>query len=151
MDSKKISAILIVSLWISLIIIVLIQMISIFSQYGKINVSLSFPYQSSVASPIEKLNINVDEGNIEIRYIDPGVDYYGLIEIDFMMIGVNVAGKSYEDYFDIQWYEFSSPANFTFKIISNDWYNPSLWIKKDINIILNLRKDIVFEHMDVFL
>lgn len=129
----------------TLIVILPIQLILInLLPYGIINDSLSFPYNPSSPSSIEKLYINADEANVEIKYIDPEVDYYSLIEVNLMIIGVDLGGKSYEDYLNIQWNQSSSPANFTISIISDDWYNPSLWAKKEINIILNLRKDIVF-------
>jgi hypothetical protein len=113
--------------------------------YRIIDGSLFFPYEPSSPSAFEKLYINADEANVEIRYIDPEVDYYSLIEVNLMIIGVNLGGKSYEDYFNIQWNQSSSPANFTISIISDDWYNPSLWVKKEVNLIVSLRKDIIFD------
>ncbi|MFW9949808.1 MAG: hypothetical protein ACFFKA_06765 [Candidatus Thorarchaeota archaeon] len=132
----------------TLIVVVPIQLISIsLPPYGIIDKSLNFPYELSSPFPIEKLYINADEGNVEIRYIEPDInlDYYSMIEVNLMMIGVNIGGKSYEDYFNIQWDHSCSPANFTIKIISDDWYKDSLWVKKELNIVVYLRKDIVFD------
>ncbi len=117
----------------------------VLSPYGVIDESYSFIYQPSSPSSVEKLFITADVGNVEIRYIDPTDDYYALIDVDFMMSGAKLARKSYEDYFDIQWNKSSSPANFTIQIISDDWFNPSLWLTKDVNIVVKLRKDVIFD------
>ena len=138
--------ILLVIIGLSFIIIIPIPIFLIkLSSYSILNRSYSYRYEPSTPSPIEKLYINADEANIEIRYIDPEVDYYSMIEVNLMMSGVNLARKSYADYFKVQWDNSSSPANFTIEIISDDWYNPSLWAKKELNIFVNLRKDIIFD------
>jgi hypothetical protein len=146
--SKKriIGIILMVILGGSLIIILPIQIISIrLSSYSNINESCSFIYQPSSPSSIEKLYINADVGNVVIRYIDPPVDYYMLIEVNIVLTGKNLAKKTYEDYLNISWNNSSSPTNFRLEILSEDWFNPSLWLIKDVSIIVNLRKDIVFD------
>ncbi|NVM46536.1 MAG: hypothetical protein HWN79_16640 [Candidatus Lokiarchaeota archaeon] len=73
------------------------------------------------------------------------MDYFALIDVDIVMSGAKLAQKSCDDYFKISWNTSSSLANFTIEIISDDWFNPSLWLKKEVNIIVNLRKDIVFD------
>ena len=130
----------------TLIVFVPIQLISFkFFSYGMIDESISYIYEPSSPSPIEKLYINVDEGDVQIKYINPPVDYYALIDVNIVMNGVKLAGKSYEDYLNISWNKSSSPANFTIEIISDDWFNPSLWLFKEVNIVVTLRKDMVFD------
>lgn len=147
MEKKKIIGITsIIIFGFSLIMTIPIAFLTIvFSPYGIIDESYSFIYQPSSPSSVEKLFITADVGNVEIRYIDPADDYYALIDVDFMMSGAKLAGKSYEDYFDIQCNKSSSPANFTIQIISDDWFNPSLWLTKDVNIVVKLRKDVIFD------
>jgi len=146
MGRKIICTILLVLIFLSLIIIVPIQLLLIQSiSLTNINKSLSFTYAPSSPSIVEKLSINADKANVEIKYIDPNVDYYILIEVNITMIGVNIRGKSYEDYFDIQWDELNSPVSFTMEVISDEWLNPSLWIKKELNIVVYLRKDVTFD------
>jgi hypothetical protein len=146
LKKRIIGIILMVIIGFSLIIFVPIQIISIrLISYDTINESCSFFYQPSSPSPIEKLYINADEGNVEIRYVDPTIDYYVLIEVNIELRGKDLAKKTYEDYLNITWSNSSSPANFRLEIISDDWFNPSLWLIKDINIVVNLRKDIVFD------
>ena len=48
-------------------------------------------------------------------------------------------------YFKILWNTSASTANFTFELISEDWYNPALWITQEVSIVVTLRKDIVFD------
>ncbi|MFX0043269.1 MAG: hypothetical protein ACFE8L_10175 [Candidatus Hodarchaeota archaeon] len=131
---------------VSLIIFVPIQIISIrLSSYDTIYESCSFIYQPSSPSPIEKLYINADEGNIEIRYMDPTVNYHMLIEVNIMLSGKNLAKKTYDDYLNISWSNSSSPVDFRLEIISDDWFNPSLWLIQDVIIIVKLKKDIAFD------
>ena len=128
------------------ILILPVTLVSIMlSSYNVIINSNSFVYKPSLPSPIEKFYINADEANIKILYINPPIDYYAQIAVEVTLIGVNLAGNTYEEFINISWDKTSSPANFTLEIISDDWYNPSLWIKKEINIIITLRKDIVFD------
>ncbi|MFW9784579.1 MAG: hypothetical protein ACFFFB_20025, partial [Candidatus Heimdallarchaeota archaeon] len=83
-----IGVVILVFLWSFLIIIIPIQLFSFRSSlYDHINKSCSFIYEPSSPSPIEKLCINADEANIEIRYIDPPVDYYVLIDVNIALIG----------------------------------------------------------------
>ncbi|UCC19286.1 MAG: hypothetical protein JSV62_14465 [Promethearchaeota archaeon] len=146
LKKRIIGIILIVIIGCSLIIFIPIQIISIhLSSYSTINEFYSFIYQPSSPFPIEKLYINADEGNIEIRYKDPPVDYYVLIEVNIELRGKNLEKKSCDDYLNILWYNASSPVNFILEIVSDDWFNPSLWLIKDVSIIVNLRKDIVFD------
>jgi hypothetical protein len=146
LKKRFIGIILLVIIGCSLIIFVPIQIILIrLSSYSTINKSCRFIHQPSSPSSIEELNINSDVGNVEIRYIDPLVDYYVLIDVNIVLSGQNVAGRLYEDYLNITWNNSSSPINFNLEIISDDWFNPSLWLIKDVSIIVNLRKDIVFD------
>jgi len=50
------------------------------------------------------LNLNVDVGDIEIRYINPPVDYYAMVEVHIEMSGNNFAGKSYPDFFEVDFH-----------------------------------------------
>ena len=128
--------IFLVILMISFIIIFPIHLISTeLSSYDIIDECYSFIYNPSSPSSNNSLYINVDEGDIEIRYINPPVDYLVLIEVNIAMVGSKLGGKSYKDYLNVSWNNSSSPINFAMEIISNDWFDSSLWLIKDINII----------------
>ncbi len=147
-NKSTIGAILLVILGFSLIIILPIHLISTeLSSYNGFDESCSFIYNPSSPTPADSLYINVDEGNIEIRYINPPVDYLVLIEVNIVMVGSKLGGKSYTDYLNFSWYNSSSPTNFRMEIISNDWFNPFLWLTKEVDITVYLRKDIVFDIM----
>ena len=139
-------SVLMVIIVYSLIIIIPIQLITTrLSAYNTINESCYFTYKSSSPFSIEKLSINAEEGNIKIQYVDPPTDYDILIDVHIELIGKKLASKSYEDYLNISLDNSISQANFRIDIISDDWFNPLLWLSKDINIVVNLRKDIVFD------
>ncbi|MFX1497317.1 MAG: hypothetical protein ACFFBH_07310 [Promethearchaeota archaeon] len=141
-----VGVVILVILWGSLMIIIPIQLLSFRSSlYDHINESRSFIYEPSSPSSIEKLYIDADEGNIEIRYINPPVDYFVLIDVNIALIGENLVGKSFDDYLNISWNNSSSQINLKLKIISDDWFNPLYWLKKEISIVVNIRKDIVFD------
>jgi hypothetical protein len=115
------------------------------SSYGIIDESLSFEYVPENSSPIERLNLNVDMGDIEIRYISPPVDYLAKIEVLVEMIGANLAGKSYSDFFDIDWQNNNSPANFSMEYKSDVNESIVLSLIKNITIVVNLRADKIFD------
>jgi hypothetical protein len=145
MAKKSTGVIFLVLIWASLTIIVPIQLLSYQSAlFTNINTSLSFTFAPSSPSPIEKLYINADVGDVEVRYINPSVDYCVSIDVNIVINGVKI-GKSYEDFLNVTWNNSSSLANLTVQIISNDWFNPLLWSFKDVSIVVTLRKDIVFD------
>ncbi|MFX1567038.1 MAG: hypothetical protein ACFFCV_01575 [Promethearchaeota archaeon] len=96
---------------------------------------------------IEILNLKIDVGNITINYIDPSVDvgYFVKIEVYIKMCGSKLAGKSYEDYFNITWQDNSLQKNFTLEVISDEWFNPSIWFTQKIKVDVTIRKGIVFD------
>ena len=115
------------------------------STYDTINEELNFPYSPSSPSSIETLELNVDVGNVEIVYVSPPVNYHAKIDVSIEMSGQNIPGKSYLDYFNIVWQDSSSQANFTFELLSESWFDRSIWSTKNVNIVVNIRKDIVFD------
>ncbi|MFX1557006.1 MAG: hypothetical protein ACFFC9_07115 [Promethearchaeota archaeon] len=115
-----------------------------FTNYGKIEESLSFYYSPEVPSLTDELKINTDIGNIEIIYATVPTDYPVSIEVNINVAGLNIADKSYLDYFDIVWNETSTPATFNFTIKSNKWLEASNWFSRNINIFVILRAEIVF-------
>jgi hypothetical protein len=144
---KRIIAIgLIIIIGYSLIIVIPIRLISTrLSSYNTIKESCCFTYKPNSPLYLEKLYIDAEEGDIEIRYINPPIDYDILIDVHIGLIGKKLTRKSYEDYLNISWKNSSSQASFRIEIISDDWFNPLLWLSKEINIVITLRKDIVFD------
>jgi len=147
MANKSIIAIFVVIL-VSISLIISIPVLTLssgFSNYGKIDELLIFEYAPDNSSPIEKFNLNVDMGNVEITYINPPVDYFAKIEVFIEMNGVNLAGKSYSDFFDIDWLNDNSPANFSMEFKSDVNESKVFSLIKDITIVVNLRADIIFD------
>ena len=73
----------------------------------------SFIYAPINSSPVEKLNIYAEYGNIEIKYVSPLVDYCAMIEVHIEMSGNNLAGKNYRDFFKVGWDDTSPSPTFT--------------------------------------
>ena len=117
-----------------------------FSSYGSINESSSFEYLPDIPSAVERLDLNVDIGDIEIRYVDPPVDYFVRIDVDIEMAGPGLAGKNYSDYFNITEGDTSgSHIEFSMRLFSNITESEIDSLIKDISITVFLRKDIVFD------
>jgi len=133
------------------LIIIPISILSIhftLSGYDDIDKQLTYPYYSNNSSEIQALDLDIEVGDIEVRYIDPSVDYLVKVEVNIEISGTNIAGKSYKDFFDItpELENRNSTVNFTIEIISDDWFDPSL--RKNVNTVVNIRKDVV---LDIFL
>lgn len=111
--------------------------------YGTIEESeiLYFPED---LSPKVDLNIIADVGNIKIEYVEPSLNTYGKIDVNFNWRGSDLAGKSYTDYFSLNWQTTNSSANFTLELLSESWFDPSLWSMKNVSIVVSLRSDITF-------
>ncbi|MFX0105202.1 MAG: hypothetical protein ACFE75_06905 [Candidatus Hodarchaeota archaeon] len=113
--------------------------------YGIIHEGISFKCAPHNISSIEELNLNIDIGNIQINYVDPQVEDSVKLDINFDIIGSDVAGKSYLEYFSINWQNTSSSLNFTMELLSDNWFDPSKWVRKNIEIIISVRKDITLD------
>jgi hypothetical protein len=130
----------------SFIIIFPIPLLSInLSLYGIIDESRSFTYEPSLPSPNEKLYINTDVGNIEIQYTTMPVNYHVKIDVNFEMSGANLTGKDYSYFFNIIWETTNSSANLTLELLSESWFDDSLWVMKNVDILVTIRADIVFD------
>jgi hypothetical protein len=134
-----------------LIFIIPISILSIhftLSGYDDIDNQFTYSFYSSNSSEIQTLDLNIDVGDIEVRYIEPPVDYLVNVEVNIKMCGTNIAGKSCEDFFDItpELKNTNSTVDFSIEIISDDWFDPSL--RKNVNTVVNIRKDVI---LDIFL
>ncbi|MFX1281367.1 MAG: hypothetical protein ACFFA3_18615 [Promethearchaeota archaeon] len=95
-------------------------------------------------SPQVDLSIITDVGNIKIEYVEPSFSTYGKINVIFNIAGSDLAGKSYTDYFSLNYQTTNSRANFTLEVLSDDWFDTSLWSLRNISIIISLRSDVIF-------
>jgi hypothetical protein len=136
--------IIIVTLGIILIISIPILIISTnLSAYGTIDESIPFYYNASNSSLMESLSINVDLGEIDIKYIDEPVDYCSKVEIDIEMIGLGLEGKTYLDYFNINWQNTSGLVNLTIALREDVNHDDVLSLIKNVNIIVTLKADVI--------
>lgn len=138
---------LIVFLSISLIFSIPIFTLSIqLSTYDVIDVSDdSYKYTTSNSSKINELNINSDIGDIRLNYVDARVKHAVVIEVNFMMVGSNLAGKKPSEYFSINWQNTSSPLNFTLELKPESWLDYSSLLVKNLSIIVSIREDLLFD------
>ena len=138
---------LIVFLGISLIVTIPIFTISIqLSTYDVIEITdNSFIYAPANSSPIEKLNIYAELGDIEIKYVSPIVNYFAMIEVKIKMSGNNLAGKDYKDIFEVDWDDSSPSPSFKIELKSDVDQLEVLSLIKNVTIVVNLRADIIYD------
>ncbi len=105
----------------------------------------SFIYAPMNSSPVEKLNIDVEWGNIEIKYVSPLVDYYAMIEVNIEMSGKNLAGRNYRDIFNVEWDGTSPSPSFIMEFNSNVDKLAVLPLIKNLTIFVNLKRGIIFD------
>lgn len=116
-----------------------------FSNYGKIDETSTFYYLPSNFTPVEELSLNTDVGNIEVQYITTPTNYYVKVDVNVEIICSNVEGKSYLDFFDIDWQNNSSPIAFSMVSKSDPLVDSSSWTIKNLSIIVTLRADIAYD------
>ncbi|MFW9938135.1 MAG: hypothetical protein ACFFD5_10835 [Candidatus Thorarchaeota archaeon] len=134
----------------SFIITIPITFMSIhFSLYDKLNDSLSYDYMPDSPSSIEKLYLNVDVGDIEIKYVSSPVDYYVKIDVNIEMGGANLVGKLYTDYFNAFLQNTSTSVNFTFEILPELNRNEVLSLIQNITLVVSIRSDIMLDIITV--
>ena len=105
MANRNVQAIiLMIIVGFSLLISIPIIILSVgFSPYITIEKSLTYFYTPINSSAIEEINLNSDVGNIEIGYTYEQVDYAAKIEVKVEMVGQNLPGNSYSEYFHVIW------------------------------------------------
>jgi hypothetical protein len=136
----------IVIIGLSLILVTPIQLISsnlVF--YGVIDDSASFEFGLTTPAPIIELNINADVGNIKIQYTYEQVIYHIKVETFFDLRGANLGGKNHSNIFDINWQTSNSSVDFTLEIKSESWFDNSLWVRKDVDIIIIVKADVTVD------
>jgi len=114
------------------------------SSYGLYKGINTFGRDSWTSTTFSGRVSHVDVGNIEIKYIYPPVDYEAKIDVSIEMIGQNLTGKTYLDYFNIVWENQSFQVNFTMELKSDINQLEVLSLIKNITIIITLNADIVF-------
>ena len=137
---------LLVVIILNLIIIAPVQiLLNQLSSYNLQEETYSFTYNPSTPTPIEELYLNVDVGNINVQYTYIPVDFHMKVDVIFDLQGTNLGGKNYSYYFNMSWQIVNFTANFTLMLSSELWYDESIWIKKDVNILVTLKADIVVD------
>ena len=145
-NKRIISLIMMIIIGLSLIITIPIFTLSSgLSNYGTIDELITFKYAPDNSSPIEKLNLNIDVGDVEIKYITKPVNYLAKIIVRVAMTGEGIAGKSYLDYFSFEWENTSTIPTFSMELKSELEQMEVLSLIKNTNIIVYLRADIVFD------
>ncbi|MFX1554104.1 MAG: hypothetical protein ACFFBV_09270 [Promethearchaeota archaeon] len=147
MAKKSIITIAIINIIIVIIIATIPTTILLlgYSNYGRIDESITYEYTPSTPSPIEKLNIYSDIGNVDIKYTDQPVNYILKINVNIKMSGSGLNEKSYLDFFNTAWHNTSSPVNFTMKLISGSWFDSSKFFERNVSISVTIRSDIVLD------
>jgi hypothetical protein len=116
-----------------------------FSNFSRIDKSLTFIYSSTIPPINKELILNTEVGLINIKYITQPVDYLIRIDVDIELAGPNLNGKSYLDLFIISWENLTSPINFTLDLTSNMLVDFTNLHKANVNINVMLRADIIFD------
>lgn len=100
---------------------------------GKISERLQYLYNPSSPSNMEELSIGIDIGDVKLEYITTPVNYFAKLDINIEMIGLDLAGKSYLDYFDFNWQNISECVNFTMRI------KPEISLIEVLSLIKNIQ------------
>jgi len=138
--------VLIIMISLGLLIYIPIAILSVnILSYDNIDESDSFIYEPSSPSLVKKLYINVEFGDIEIRYTEPLVDYFVKIDMSFELSGVNLTGKNYSDFFNIIWHTTNASAHLTLELSSESWFDDTLWVSRNVDILVSIRMDVVFD------
>jgi hypothetical protein len=96
------------------------------------------------SSTVIDLKLEIDVGNVDIKYTYDPVDYHARVFLNIEMIGQNIPSKNYTDYFNIGWDKTNSSCSLVMNLISNSGFNDSIWKEKDIYIVVSLNPVILF-------
>lgn len=116
-----------------------------FYNYGSIDETSSYYYTSSNFSAYEELNLDIDAGDVNIRYVDVSNEFSVKIEAHFGISGANVQEKSYLDYFNLLWENKSSLLNFSLTYKSDLELIDVLPLLKNISVVVLIREDAIID------
>ncbi len=113
--------------------------------WGKFEDSYNFSYKPDTPSPVKSIKVNTDIGNINIKYNSTPMDHYADLDVDILVRGPLVKGKSFSDIFKpIVWInESTSVITFSLETKELSWIFFSITSKVIINV--TLRTDVVFD------
>ncbi len=118
-----------------------------FLTQGTIEASGSRYYEPSTASDPEPAVIRTDVGNIDIKYNTSATPFFVKVDYGIKVSGTYMIGKSFSDYFTIEWDNLTSDDKTVFYLRTKRdlWIDPSTWFSnKRIEIDVTLRTDIKY-------
>jgi hypothetical protein len=145
---RNIPLVIIIIVGFSLIITIPIFTLSInLSDYDTYEDSLSIMHFPSNASEIQSLNVYSEIGDVVINYFEPGpnLPHAAILEVNFMMSGKTLSNKDYSDYFIIVNETQASQFNFKMNFRTDIDKIKAMSLINQIDIIVILRADIVFD------
>ncbi|MHA1883553.1 MAG: hypothetical protein ACXAAI_11205 [Promethearchaeota archaeon] len=127
------------------LILMPINFISIkLSPYDTIDELIPHEYAAGVPSVGRNLYLDIDIGNIEIKYVYPPINYDAKIDLIIEMAGKGLADRDLSDFFDIIEEINNSSIDFSMKIIAGITESEVNSLIRNISIIVSLRSDLVF-------
>ncbi|MFX0001154.1 MAG: hypothetical protein ACFE9Q_12085 [Candidatus Hodarchaeota archaeon] len=96
------------------------------------------------SSTVIDLKLEIDVGNVDIKYTYDPVDYHARVDLNIEMIGQNIPSNNYNDYFNIENDSTSNSLTLTMELIAENDFNEMIWKEKDIEVILTLNPTILF-------
>jgi len=118
-----------------------------FLTQGTIESSGTRYYEPTTASDPEPVVIRTDVGNIDIKYNTSATPFFVKVDYDVKVRGTYMIGKSFSDFFTIEWDNLTSDAETKFYLRTKRdlWIDPSTWFSiKRIEIDITLRTDITY-------
>ena len=118
--------------------------IVIATTWGEYEYADSYYYKPSISSPIEKLNIISDIGQVNIKYNTTPTKYHAQLDLDIRIVGGFVEDKTFSDFFHpIEWTNTSTILLFNLDAKANPVF--IFGLSHRINIDLTLRTDVIYD------
>ena len=115
------------------------------SSYDFYDDSFSYEYYPDSPSTVECLNLNIELGNVEIKYVNPPVNYHAKIAVYIEMAGPGLAGKDCFDYFIINEGNLTdSSIDFSLELQPGITGYEINSLIKNVTILVSLSKAIIF-------
>ncbi len=123
---------------LSIITIPVVILSNALLQYNIIYYSNQY-YSYQNPTLVEALNIDADIGDIEVKYITYPVDFSVQIDIEFELGGLILEGRSFSDFFSIEWEDAGSELNFSMHIKNGISLENLISLIRIKNIVVSLK------------
>jgi hypothetical protein len=144
MNKVLLLVIILIAIIVTAGLVIVFVVIGNLGSMGTYEEDFTFYYTPALPSSVEDVRLNTDVTDIIVKYNTTPTNYYAKAEMHFSLVGIDVEGKTYTDFFEpIIWQNTTSPLTFTLETIPDIWISFPVSIQNRLTV--TLRTDVTYK------